>query len=48
MDNETTIRAVLVARDADRGPVKPLKTHPILKILLGAVVLVFLVVLYKH
>jgi hypothetical protein len=48
MDNKTTIRAVLVARDPDRGAVKPLKTHPILKILFGAVVLLFLVVLYKH
>ena len=37
-----------MARDDDRGSIEPLKTHPIFKILLGAVVLLFLVLLYKR
>ncbi len=48
MNNDTTVPAPLMQADFGLEPKKQSGIHPILKILLGAVVLLLLLVLFKR
>jgi hypothetical protein len=48
MNTDTTIPSLLMPTDFDLKPKKPSKSHPIMNILAGSVVLLLVFILFKR